>query len=247
MAHNEIELTTDSRFEYKYRLTYPQYYAVKNSIRPFMKKDFFSCASPAGRYLVRSLYFDTLNYKNYWEKINGDYHRIKLRIRTYQNNPADTSRVRAELKTRKGIMTEKFAVWVNFADYEHFLRTRHWPNLTEPVLIEFERYLHYYALRPAIIVEYQREGYAARSRENLRITFDHKVRSTQAASLFPDSPFFRQHHRGTIVLEIKCNNNQPAWLRKLVRQNGLRIIANSKYTQGIEIARPDIVSEAWSA
>jgi hypothetical protein len=32
----------------------------------------------------------------------------------------------------------------------------------------------------------------------------------------------------------------PTWLEKLVRGHGLKVIANSKYTQSIQIARHDL-------
>jgi SPX domain protein involved in polyphosphate accumulation len=49
-----------------------------------------------------------------------------------------------------------------------------------------------------------------------------------------------------IILEIKHSQEQPDWLRRLVEQHSLKIIANSKYAQGIEVARPDLVTPSWS-
>ena len=114
-------------------------------------------------------------------------------------------------------------------------------------LQEFERYVHLKAQNPKIIVEYQREGYLSRGREALRITFDHKVKSAHADSLFPEQNFFREHNPGFIVLEIKCDKRQPDWLRSLVMNQTLCIVANSKYSQGIEIALPEIVRSTWSS
>ena len=36
------------------------------------------------------------------------------------------------------------------------------------------------------------------------------------------------------------------WLRNIVQKHGLKIVANSKYVQGIEVACPEVVTPAWS-
>ena len=240
------DLNANWRFEYKYRLTYHQYYRIRSAILPYMKKDGYSLATPGGRYFVRSLYFDSDDFRNYEEKINGDSERIKLRIRTYKSSSEKDDDLRVELKARKGITMEKHSTWIKNAFYHEFMKTRHWPISHDAILEEFERYLHLKTLWPKIIVEYEREGFTSRGMENIRVTFDHKVRSTRAASLYPDYPLFRPHHPGLIVLEIKCNKTQPGWLRPLVQQQGLCLITNSKFAQGIEIARPELVRSSWS-
>jgi hypothetical protein len=236
----------DWRFEYKYWLTYPQYYQVRSAILPYMKPDRFSLAAPEGKYLVRSLYFDTADFRNYEEKINGDSDRVKLRIRTYSKTPLVNGRLRAELKARKGMVMEKHAAWIGFDAYETFMSRRHWPETSDPVLAEFERYVHLKAQRPKIIIEYLRDGFFARSGDDVRLTFDHKVTSACASTLFPERPFFRKLYPGIVIFEIKCDKRQPNWLRELVQDQGLRIYANSKYARGVEVARPDAITPAWS-
>ena len=240
------DLQNDWRFEYKYRLTYQQYLQVRCAILPYMRKDIYSLAAAQGRYLVRSLYYDTDRFDNFIEKVNGDCDRVKLRIRTYTATPAADIPLRVEMKARKGITVEKHSTWVDMDAYQLFLDARHWTDVENSVLSEFERYVHLKAEQPKIIVEYLREGYAARSGEPIRATFDHQVRSAHAESLFPPNPFFHQHHPGRVVLEIKCMKLQPPWLWQLIITHGLRICPNSKYTQGIEAARSDVVSPSWS-
>ncbi|MDW7651816.1 MAG: VTC domain-containing protein [Bacillota bacterium] len=89
-------------------------------------------------------------------------------------------------------------------------------------------------------------GLKSRQMEDLRITFDQDVRSSSASLLFPRQPFFRTHNKNEIILEIKCRNEQPARLTKIVRRHGLKVVANSKFTQGIEMSRPDVVTPMWS-
>ncbi len=231
------------RFEYKYRLTVQQYYKVKNAITLYMEKDRFTQKAPNNRYLVRSLYFDNDQFQAYYEKIEGNFGRIKCRIRTYNVLPDNSSLLRVELKNRWGESIEKYSTAVSIADYLGFMKTRHWPNSSnDPILQEFERIYYLRALRPKVLVEYYREGYKPRTNEELRITMDHDVRSCSTDSLYPKPALFKNHHYHIIVLEVKCRREQPPWLSRLVRSHSLKYIANSKYTQGIEAVRPDLVN-----
>jgi SPX domain protein involved in polyphosphate accumulation len=211
-----------------------------------MKKDHYSLVDPTGRYLVRSLYFDTDDFQNYQEKMNGNCDRVKLRLRTYSTEISNDLKLRVEFKVRRGVLTEKYVTWVDYLAYREFMENGHWKDVSNTVLAEFERLCDVKAWRPKVLIEYRREGFVTRSKGDLRLTFDHKVKSTQACSLFPQNLFFRNHYPGWVILEIKCSQKQPAWLTGLVQQNGLHIVPNSKYTQSIEIARPEVVMEAWS-
>ena len=235
------------RFEYKYRLTYSEYLRLRSAILPYMKKDPFTAGPEHQRYVVRSLYFDSTDLRAYVEKINGDTDRVKLRVRAYQREMEPDMRVRMELKARKGMAMEKHSTWVNWIDFQCFIKNWHWPDPSDQVLSEFERYVHLKTLRPKVLVEYEREGYLTRVDGLVRVTFDHHVRSARSEKLFPQDPFFREYYPGTVVFEIKCDKRQPLWLRKLVQDHGLRLAANSKFAQGIEISRPDIVRATWSA
>jgi len=234
------------RFEYKYRLYPQQYHQVRAAIRPFMKADAYTRIAPRKRYLVRSLYFDSADFRSYREKVNGDCDRTKLRIRTYSRSLRENPDIRVEMKARKSMSMEKHSTFISPAFYKNFMASNHWPALDDPLLVEFERYVRLKNLVPLILVEYSREGFSARAQQGLRITFDHQVQSVKAASLFPPAPVFRAHQRGVIILEIKCNKSQPHWLRQLVQTQGLRIVANSKFTQGIETSCPELVQPSWS-
>ncbi|EEG78406.1 polyphosphate polymerase domain-containing protein [Dethiobacter alkaliphilus] len=234
------------RFELKYRISQWQYYQIKNAITPYMKPDEFTLAQLGGAYLVRSLYYDTHNYQAYHEKIGGDFGRIKIRTRSYTDIADENTKIRVELKTKRGSAMEKFSSFVPYSSYAAFMETGHWPAYDSPVLTEFERLYYLRTLKPKLLVQYRRLGLKSRFGENLRITFDMDVRSADSSSLFPATPFFRVHDPNLIILEIKCQSEQPQWLSKLVKQYGLKIVANSKYTRGIEISRPDAVTPMWS-
>ena len=229
------------RFEFKYRISPTDYYAIRNAIRPYMSADRYTRGAAKSGYFVRSLYYETADDRIYNEKMAGDTDRVKYRLRTYTTDIAPDTPVRAELKVRRGESLSKYSTFVPAGHADAFLRTRHWPDLRDDaVLEEFERGVHLRGLSPAVLVDYYREGYESRERDDVRITFDHHVQSAHCRTLFPEKdPFRRIHHDYEVVLEIKYRQKPPTWLRRLVHSHGLRLVANSKYTQAIEVGRRD--------
>jgi len=232
------------RYEIKYRLTYQQYQRVKSALLPYVHFDSYTEAVPSHKYLVRSLYFDSLDYQSYNEKLDGNHSRYKFRIRTYSDAIRPETVIRIEAKLRHGTKTEKLGAFVSIEAFCDFMKNYHWDCEANPVLIEFERNVHARILRPKVLVEYQREGYRCRGKEDVRITFDHHVQSAQTKTLFPTHAFFRQHYPHQIVLEIKHRDQQPEWLKAIVQSQGLKIETNSKYCQGIDVTQLDLVNHA---
>ena len=233
-------MDTDSRYELKYRLTYFQYLKIRNAIRPYMLMDPYTRAQLANRYIVRSLYFDTFDYRLFYQKVSGDCDRAKFRLRTYPLGEEFLHHVRVELKTRQGNLSIKKSVFVSIQEYQHFMHTRHWQAVEDPITTAFEHRLLTQNLRPMVLVEYDREGYRTRLKSSLRVTFDHRLRCVESRTLFPERCFYRYLYPSNVVLEIKFTDSLPKWLAELVRAQGLKVIANSKYTQSIQIARNDL-------
>lgn len=229
------------RFEVKYRISISDYHKIRLALRPFMRQDRYTRLAMQKKYLVRSIYFETYDYRLYHEKMSGDHERIKFRIRTYSKDISNNPIIRVEMKVRNGNAMEKHGVFITPDEYRYFMLERHWKDTTSAVLQEFERCLHLWNLTPQVLIEYYREGYEDREKKGLRITFDHKVRGAHANTLFPVPPvFFREFHPHITVLEIKCRHEQPAWLHVMIREYGLKWVANSKFTQGIQSSRKDL-------
>ncbi len=231
-----------SRFEYKYKLSQIQYYAVKNALMPYVNPDLYTEKAKDNRYLVRSLYFDTHHLKAFYERNDGQFGRIKIRLRVYQDFYDDKGTLSVELKTKKGSRMTKYAALMPLSSYQYFLKEGIFPEKDNPVVDEFIRLKMTRLLEPQLIVQYCREGYVPKAHGNLRITFDHGVSSTRAKVLFPNSPILKSHRPKNIILEIKCQQKQPVWLQKIVKSQNLKMTTNSKYVQGIEVIRPNMVT-----
>lgn len=229
------------RFEFKYRVPRCHYHAIRNAIRPFMKQDYYTQRSNGDGYFVRSLYYESPSGRIYAEKLSGDCARVKYRLRSYTDQPNSATIIRAEMKVRRGETLSKYNEFVPVEVAHNFIERKCWGNhKIIPILEEFARGVHLQCLNPTILIDYWREGYESRLDDDVRLTFDHRVCSAHERVLFPvHHPFFRVHHQGEIVLEIKYRKMMPEWIGPIIRAFGLRTVANSKFTQGIEVGRRD--------
>jgi SPX domain protein involved in polyphosphate accumulation len=234
------DLDPNSRFETKYSIRMVDYYAFKNALGPYFKPDHYTQIAPNKRYLVRSLYFDTRDYRMYTEKMDGDCNRIKFRIRTYGTDPNKNPDIRFEMKVRKGNLMQKFGSFVTHQQYQRFLDHGFLSTSEDAVLMEFGRFVKRLNLAPKMLVQYEREGFHSRRLEGIRLTFDHRIISAFSKQLFPEHIFWQRHHHTQIVLEIKHQNNLPNWLNKLIHAYQLKVVPNSKYTNSVEIASKEI-------
>lgn len=235
------DIDSNWRFETKYRINLLEYYAIKNALPVYMRPDLYTQLRPSKRYIVRSLYFDTRDYRMYTEKIDGVCDRMKFRIRTYGTDPAEEPDIRVEIKVRKGNSMEKYGRFISFQEYLGFKNDRCWDSYENPILSEFARHIHKWDLHPKTLVQYDREGFQSRFQDRIRLTFDHRIKSAPAAELFPGNAYWRRHYMSQIVLEIKHQNNIPSWLNKLIHSYQMKVVPNSKYSNSIEVAPRDIV------
>jgi hypothetical protein len=244
---SEDNLSEITRFERKYRLSLDQYINVKNSLYPYLRRDKHTSKSPENKYLVRSIYFDTLDYQLLLEKFSGNSLRTKFRIRTYNASPIDNPDIRAEIKIRIANLTLKHSAFISLFDCNSFLNSRHWDNKNNKVLIEFQRQAHRLNLMPKTLVEYRREGFHTIDGNNIRITFDHCIQSASAHHLFPPNILWHPNHEQMIVMEIKHKETLPVWINKIIKNHNLSVVANSKYVLAAQITQPDLVYPAWSS
>src|SRR5437762_13887744 len=72
-----------SRFELKYLIPEETALLVRDFVRSYLQMDEYSVGRPNYSYPVHSLYLDSQQLKLYWDTINGDKNRFKLRLRYY--------------------------------------------------------------------------------------------------------------------------------------------------------------------
>lgn len=238
-----------NRFELKYLMPLPAAEHFKEALRPYLVPD--DHGNSQGGYALSSLYYDSPDYRFYWEKMDGIKFRRKLRIRHYETDAPLTNEtpVFVEIKQRLDRVTQKRRVLLSYREALQLCNDREIPAHTpqdKPVINEIYALLWQYNLRPASIVRYTRQAWIGSDYDiGLRVTFDTAL-SYQSHPLNlhdpPDGlPLFPADW---VVMEIKVNERIPYWLTELVAAHNLRLVRVSKYCRSIELSQ-HMPSTGW--
>lgn len=214
------------RHELKYILSPVQYHLLRGRLLPFLQRD--EHTDSEGNYFVRSIYFDSDDYRALQEKNSGINSRRKYRLRFYNGNARECQ---VECKIKKGTRIEKTHSIVTSEEVEGLLKGNVAIGDCVPQgpfgeLVLLEKNEHF---RPLVVVDYLREAYVY-PLSGLRITFDKEIsagkiedcleRRRGLANVLPS---------GHVILEVKYNNYLPEHISKIIA--GVRPVqtAASKY------------------
>jgi SPX domain protein involved in polyphosphate accumulation len=215
---------------------------LKNAMRAYLSPD--DHGDLHGSYQLASLYYDSSDYRFYWEKLDGIKFRRKLRIRQYENGAPLTAEtpVFVEIKQRLNRVTQKRRVRLHFRDALRLCNDREVPDhepKDRPVIDEVLSMGWQYDLRPASVVTYARQALIGSAYDiGLRVTFDKdlRYRTNNLALDNPDTGQFLFPPEW-VVMEIKVNERVPYWLTELVSYHNLSLMRVSKYCRSIEMSR----------
>lgn len=180
-------------------------------------------------YSIRSLYFDTLEDGDYYDKIDGLELRRKIRLRVYQ--PSDLF-AKLEMKQKQGSYQKKRSLRVSRQDAQQLSRGRYDCLLTyeDPFAIECYGLLQRRCYRPKTIVEYRRKAFIARENQ-IRITLDHQIRATETGFDLFDTGLNLYPVLDPLqgVLEVKYNGFLLSYIKNLVQAANRSELSVSKY------------------
>lgn len=201
---------TPLRHELKYKIDHMQFDILRKNLAKVLKPD--PNMGEAGRYHVRSLYFDDFRNSALCEKQEGTYKREKYRIRIY--NRSD-SVIKFERKTKihsyilkeSVRLTREEADRIIAGDISFLIDSKH------KILREFYRKSRCNIMRPVAVVEYDRVAYVHQLGK-VRITFDTGLRMSLASISFFDCNVCVMSvvKESDIVLEVKYNDPLPLFI-----------------------------------
>ncbi|MBF0368998.1 MAG: polyphosphate polymerase domain-containing protein [Magnetococcales bacterium] len=222
------------RFEAKYLLDRFSYHRVVNDLRGLARRDHHGDGFAGGRYPVRSLYFDTVNYTAYVEKMAGVTLRNKLRLRSYGQQRHQFPFIKVEQKQRHGRFIHKLVTKADISQYDRFMESGRWGETDDGLLQDFEKMVRIKNLKPMVLVAYEREAWSAKDGSGVRLSFDHDVRYGRCKCLFDTTTRLRKDLANRIVFEIKASRDDIGWVNRLVQRQDLGPVPNSKYVNGID-------------
>lgn len=217
------------RKEKKFLLHQQEFFRLKHQIAQILPGDAHN--GPLG-YPVRSLYFDTIYDKDYFEKLDGVELRRKIRLRCYS---PDSEFAMLEIKQKQGDMQLKRSLRVERGDAIRLTRGDYSPLLRYSgdradfasecyALMKTACYL------PKTIVEYQRMAYIAKE-NRIRITFDQNIISTESSmDLFSPSLLMNPvMDKDYVVLEVKYNHFLLGYIQQILNEADRSEISVSKF------------------
>lgn len=180
-------------------------------------------------YLIRSLYFDTVFDRDYFEKQAGVEVRRKVRLRIY-DPLADYAML--EMKQKQGALQLKRSLKVSRDDAEQLIDCNFKPLLSykDPFAAEMYAFMNINCYRPVTIVQYNRKAFIAKENK-IRITFDNSIQATESCfDLF--SPVLNMNpvlDPYDAVLEVKYNGFLLGYIREMINSIDKSELSVSKY------------------
>ena len=214
------------RHEYKYNISYEEMLRLREKLNDLLTID----RDPNG-YMIRSLYFDSLNDIDYYEKLDGLINRKKIRIRIYEPNPKV---IKLELKSKYDYHQQKESLIITKEEADELIKENYEVllNHNEEVAKKFYTILKTNCYKPKVIIEYNRIAYTTRS--GTRITFDFDIKKTDRINTFfdEDIDYYKITSPQNIVLEIKFDRFLEPYISKVLGNYIANKQSYSKYVMG---------------
>lgn len=182
-----------------------------------------------GGYIVRSLYFDTIDDTDYFEKEDGYEYRKKIRLRIY--SPSEKI-ARLEMKEKSGDNQRKRSLSISKLHALELTIGRYECLLTyeNPFAQELYFLMMQQQYIPKCIVEYKRTAFYVLEND-IRITLDAGIQATETNfDLFASNlNLYPVSHYDDVTLEVKYNRFLLSYVRDLLSTCDKMSTSNSKY------------------
>lgn len=215
------------RQEKKFLIDQPRFYRYSRDLARFMISD---PNNKGDGYPIRSLYFDSMEDRDYWEKEDGVELRRKIRLRNYG---PDTPFALLEMKQKEGAMQKKRSVFLPREEAARLTRGDYTPLLSRPEPFARECYavMHTMCYQPRAVVEYRRMAFIAKENK-IRVTFDHHIVATEASFDIFDSDLqqYPVLDPSLVVLEVKFNGFLLSYIKDMLAECDSSQRSVSKYS-----------------
>lgn len=215
----------DFRHELKHEITYSDMLTIRQRLSAIAKPDIHAVH---GRYLIRSLYFDTPTDKALREKIDGVSRREKFRIRYYNDNLSviyleKKSKLAGLGQKQKAPLTTEEAQAIVDGQLEWMTDSRY------PLIQELYHKIKTQGLSPKTIVDYMREPFIYVP-GNVRITLDYNIRTgLNCIDFLNPNCITIPAGNFVYIMEVKWDAFLPGVIRDAIQLQGRQSSAFSKY------------------
>ena len=226
---------TFNRFEFKYILDHEAMHAFAGELAGYTRRD---PNDPEGQgYTVYSVYWDSPELDFFWEKIDGQKYRRKLRFRRYATGSDGFVEIKQRIdRTVQKRRTRMPLEAIHALFGQGAIDSERESAVSDPVLSEALFLCRHHDLSPVNAVWYRRRALFGAHESDLRITFDTRLQYDPRALDVRE----RSERGKTLlepnlaIMEIKFNHRVPLWLTKLVSRHELHLERYSKYCGAVD-------------
>ena len=219
-------MNTVKRREIKYLLDTKEYKKQKNHIEKVLTSDMHN---QENGYIVRSLYFDTLEDKDFYEKEAGVELRRKIRLRVYD---PENDFAMLEMKQKQGDYQYKRSLKVSREEALEMIQGNYTCllNYKEPFASEMYAYMTIHTYLPKLVVENIRDAFVVKE-NNIRLTFDHHIVASESSfNIFdPKLQMSPIMDPANVILEVKYNGFLLSYIKDLIKDVSCISTSVSKY------------------
>jgi hypothetical protein len=241
-----VRIKDYSRYELKYLLTRNQSQQLIEALAGYMARD--THGDEFGCYPITSVYYDTEDYKAYWDKVEGHRFRRKVRVRVYSNQfvtPETDCFVEIKQRINKTLQKKRIILPYTTATAlctgSGTVVEEELSEADQAVVSEIRYLQETLQLRPACVVSYDRLAFDGSEYDPaLRVTFDTNLKGrvhdlTLLSQSYSENRFFIPP--AWCIMEIKVNYRVPYWLTELIGRYRCTLRRISKYCTALEQAK----------
>ena len=215
------------RHEIKYSINETTMHNIRDKLKEVLQVD-----RNINGYMVRSLYFDSINDIDYHEKLEGAMIRKKIRMRIYD---LESNKVKLEMKSKYDTHQLKESLLIDRQTAEQIIEGNYEVllNYKDEVAKQIYLIMRENCYRPKSIIEYKRIAFF--SSNDTRVTIDYDIKSCR----YHNGEFFKKEinylditRPNEVVLEVKYNQFIESYINYILGNYIANKQSFSKYVMG---------------
>ena len=233
-------MTASKRIEQRYIVPEQTALELRDYIQGHLNLDEHCHGKENFSYAVHDIYLDSDTLRLYWSVINGDENQVRLRLRSYGDDPGtpvflETKQVLKDFLTKERVAVRRAAAALIIGENDPdptFLISR---TRDDTLALErFGKMIKNLNAKPKIRVAFNREAYRT---SGATLTFDRLVRTEPAPSIEIRSDISHPIvvWGNDIVLEMKYIDRPPKVFGRMERDFGLRLAGVEKYVDSVAL------------
>lgn len=181
---------------------------------------------------VNNIYFDTLGMNNYYDNVNGEQKRSKVRIRWYGELFGTIQNPVLEYKLKNGLLGKKKSYPLHAFILDTSFNKSQIINAIDASALPKKISDQLNTLQPMLLNSYKRK-YFLSADKNFRITIDHHL--IYYMIRYHNNTFINKSvDNNAIVVELKYDSALETEAKTVANAFPFALTKNSKYLQGLE-------------